>query len=250
MMKKYLLKTIAVVACLQGLAWTWAEQKQPTLTDLVARMSVEQAQKLPHSWAAAPISKLVVRPTILQFTVRNIPLKIEWIGEDARYIRLNGMIFTKRNLRTHHEFVRSFYAKFGIYRKRSSASLFSDATAASPESEGASERGGSEQGRIRFESLENGGIAQYFIPQDTLDNIMPEGSIIPDSQAGPEFRMALNSLNKDVPGLIGATAVTLGAFSKNMQSMSGVNLGPDGMTPGMRPSCVPSPYWELPEHCQ
>lgn len=130
-MKKYLLKALAIMVCLHGLAWHKVDHRQrltdpreiTTAQELVAAFSPQHGQRVPESYQKAPITDLQVSAHVMQFKVKGVHMRFEWLGKRARLIRFNGRIFSAKDLSSEKAFHRAFAAKFGIMKKKRAYSL-------------------------------------------------------------------------------------------------------------------------------
>lgn len=139
-MFRFLLKSITLVICLQGLAWhpvvhKRAVKPQTGLEMIEAFTPVDQQVLKDSRFFKAKISQLFVSPKILQFQLGNLPIRVQWLGEKHRLIKFNGRVFSSHDLQSEATFRKAFAAKFGITFKHREAALISNTISRSYASE-------------------------------------------------------------------------------------------------------------------
>ena len=253
--KRNLIQLIAILACSYGLAGA-SHRPKPVAMDLLAVFSADHAQKLHRNFAYLPVHHLAVREKILQFTMKGIPFKIQWVGQKSRFIRFNGHSFSRHNLSNFQEFKKAFYGKFGIHhsppRKYGMMNLLVRQAEAisfmSPlgETTGTEKKRTERQGPMAyvFESMKKGGFKKYF----ANSKLFKTDNILTDKETEERMKEAFPSMTKGYEmAMIQFIYTYLDGMAFGMtphggyQPGVGINLLNDAQG-FVRPSSIPFPY--------
>jgi len=265
-MRSFLVKGIALLVCLHGLAWHSVDQKRGPVTpqtgaELIQAFSPNM--KLTYEknrWDKAPVTDLYVSKKVMQFRLDGLLMRVEWIGEKSRFIKFNGRIFAQKDFRNFRTFEKAFRAKFGIMKKRrkqfSLMSLFVGTAHAEDgldvlfdaPSEGPADATVETEEPEDDDRLENP-YGQFESEEDfnnfvNGDSVVPQGSLLSTTsysrqmqvrgQLSEDYLLSLMRFAGRFTGLVGMGMSPAGGFVPGMSLISGSLSGP---------SSVPSPHW-------
>ena len=224
--------------------------------DLLAVFSADHAQKLHRNFAYLPVHHLAVKEKVLQFTMKGIPFKIQWVGQKSRFIRFNGHFFSRHDLSRFQEFKKAFYGKFGIHHsshrrygmmnllmRRAEAISFLGALGETPQTENKRSKRKGPMTYV-FESMKKGGFKKYF----GNSKLFKTDNILTDKETEKRMKAAFPSMT---------TAYELAMIQFIYTYLDGMAFGMNpngGYQPGVginllndaqgfvRPSSIPFPY--------
>ncbi len=272
-MKKHLINILALLVCLHGLAWTSIDDRKSfSAADLVEAFHAESAQALPKALSAQPIVDLAVAPKALFFRLQGMPFHLEWLGKPGRLFKLNGRVFSARDLESEKAFSKAFRSRFGLSMKSThniglwsvlfsqafaettgvDASLFDDSqlgNEATPapsgettkaESSEATQASADAEGGVTFEDMDTVNFNKFL----KSDNLFPQGASLAQTQVGKRLNIAFDLMTgANQLAMIKFMYMFLGGLQFAMNPAGGLSPGLGVINNiGVAPSSVAFPY--------